>query len=403
MLDFASFALECNRVQAHRQKICLSRAHVHSRSSKSPEDRHHHARCTYYVYHSDSLSSTSNRRSTPQLSPTRSAHRSRSDHQRDAGANGRERGRSPTCHRRSASPSKDCKRRRSYIQVISCSSGDDGSPHHRQSPARRLRSTSPPPKRAKKDAREAAYASQAHSSTVGSGHTSTAISGRSQSRSLSPTSRHDSTQQPRSPCHERHLRSSTLASMDRSLLLDVYEDSQSAQSSHSPLRHLRAADSEEAEDTGPPPEEDYAAYSRLIHKVAKVMDLQVQQPDAEESCKYLGHLSKNKTPPLHLGFIPSLLKHAKSCLSKPASTPLMLRRTDNLYRTHREETTFLAQHPLPNSLIVNASQNRSKNTATSVPSNKEGRKARPYWEETVFSGIFCAVHIEPPMCHGHLY
>ncbi|KAJ7332629.1 hypothetical protein JRQ81_014809 [Phrynocephalus forsythii] len=52
----------------------------------------------------------------------------------------------------------------------------------------------------------------------------------------------------------------------------------------------------------------------------------------------------------------------------------MPRRTDNLYCTHGEDTIFLAQHPPPNSLIVNASQNRAKNTSTSVPSNKEGRK-----------------------------
>ncbi|KAJ7344354.1 hypothetical protein JRQ81_000304 [Phrynocephalus forsythii] len=52
----------------------------------------------------------------------------------------------------------------------------------------------------------------------------------------------------------------------------------------------------------------------------------------------------------------------------------MPRRTDNLYRTHGDEVEFLARHPLPNSLIVDATQNRAKNTSTSTPSNKGGRK-----------------------------
>ncbi|KAJ7316168.1 hypothetical protein JRQ81_002330 [Phrynocephalus forsythii] len=52
----------------------------------------------------------------------------------------------------------------------------------------------------------------------------------------------------------------------------------------------------------------------------------------------------------------------------------MPRRTDNLYRTHGEGTTFLDKHLLPNSVIVNATQNRAKSHSASAPSNMENRK-----------------------------
>ncbi|KAJ7329823.1 hypothetical protein JRQ81_015997 [Phrynocephalus forsythii] len=57
-----------------------------------------------------------------------------------------------------------------------------------------------------------------------------------------------------------------------------------------------------------------------------------------------------------------------------APVPLISRRVDNLYRTHGEGTAFLAQHPLPNSVIVNATQNRAKSQFNTTPSNKKSHK-----------------------------
>ncbi|KAJ7316845.1 hypothetical protein JRQ81_003007 [Phrynocephalus forsythii] len=52
----------------------------------------------------------------------------------------------------------------------------------------------------------------------------------------------------------------------------------------------------------------------------------------------------------------------------------MPRHSDNLYRTHGEETILLSKHPLPNLLIMDANQNRSKSHSNTSPGNKEGRK-----------------------------
>ncbi|KAJ7335284.1 hypothetical protein JRQ81_013225 [Phrynocephalus forsythii] len=90
-----------------------------------------------------------------------------------------------------------------------------------------------------------------------------------------------------------------------------------------------------------------------------------------------------------MGFIPSLLQRSKEAWHKPSSNPLILRRIDNMYKTHGEGTTFLSKHPLLNSVIVDATQNRSKSHSATAPSNKESRKlhliGRHHYSLTSFS------------------
>ncbi|KAJ7341476.1 hypothetical protein JRQ81_005617 [Phrynocephalus forsythii] len=75
-----------------------------------------------------------------------------------------------------------------------------------------------------------------------------------------------------------------------------------------------------------------------------------------------------------MGFIPSMLDRAKEAWAKPSLNPLMPRRVDNLYKTHGDGTDFLGRTPLPNSVIVDATQNRSKSHSSATPSNKEALK-----------------------------
>ncbi|KAJ7344891.1 hypothetical protein JRQ81_000841 [Phrynocephalus forsythii] len=110
----------------------------------------------------------------------------------------------------------------------------------------------------------------------------------------------------------------------------------------------------------PSPSEDMKLYSQTIHKIASVMELQVQQEQTADSCKFFGHLNRRQTAQLRLAFIPSLLDHIKEVWNKPSSAPLMSHRVDNMYRTHGDGTSFLDKHPLPNSLVVDATQNRAK-------------------------------------------
>ena len=82
-----------------------------------------------------------------------------------------------------------------------------------------------------------------------------------------------------------------------------------------------------------------------------------------------------KPPPqLCMGFIPSLLKLIKQSWDKTTSVPQISRRVENLYKTHGDNTAFLSKHLPPNSVIVNATQNRAKNWSNTTPNNKKGRK-----------------------------
>ncbi|KAJ7327161.1 hypothetical protein JRQ81_016920 [Phrynocephalus forsythii] len=124
----------------------------------------------------------------------------------------------------------------------------------------------------------------------------------------------------------------------------------------------------------PSPTEDMKLYFQTIHKIASVMELQVQQDQTADSCRFFGHLNKRQTPPLRLAFIPSLLDRIKEAWNKPSSAPLMSRCVDNMYRTHGEGTSFLDKHPLPNFLVVDATQTRTRGRSTLTPNNEEGRK-----------------------------
>ncbi|KAJ7324577.1 hypothetical protein JRQ81_017597 [Phrynocephalus forsythii] len=110
-----------------------------------------------------------------------------------------------------------------------------------------------------------------------------------------------------------------------------YEEEECSCCSDSSYADLPTTKSDVADTQPPSPAEDMKLYSQAIHKIAKVMDLQLQQDEEAESF-------------------------------------------DNMYRTHGEGTAFLDKHPLPNSVIVDAVQNRAKGKSAAASSNKEGRK-----------------------------
>ncbi|KAJ7303349.1 hypothetical protein JRQ81_012292, partial [Phrynocephalus forsythii] len=148
-----------------------------------------------------------------------------------------------------------------------------------------------------------------------------------------------------------------------------------SQASHrSTLSKSRHSETELTDTQPTTPLEDFKSYSQLVHKIAQVMGLQVQLPTTSDSCKFFGHLNKSKPPQLKMAFIPSMLDREKEAWAKPSSNPLIPRRSDNLYKTHGDSMDFLTKHPLPNSVIVDANQNRGRSHSNTTPSNKEARK-----------------------------
>ncbi|KAJ7329889.1 hypothetical protein JRQ81_016063 [Phrynocephalus forsythii] len=133
------------------------------------------------------------------------------------------------------------------------------------------------------------------------------------------------------------------ATMDEESEMEA--DSQA--SHHSTLSKSRHSEVEMTDTQPATLIEDFKHYSQMLHKIAQVMGLQVQL------------LATNR---------------AKEAWTKPSSNPLIPRRIDNFYKTHGEGTDFLMKHPLPNSVIVDANQNRGRSHSNTTLSNKEARK-----------------------------
>ena len=77
---------------------------------------------------------------------------------------------------------------------------------------------------------------------------------------------------------------------------------------------------------------------------------------------------------MSLSFVPELLDLIKEYWEHPANSTSMSRRTENLYRIHGTDTSFLLKHPAPNSLVIESSASKTPAKGHTTPSNKEGRK-----------------------------
>ena len=64
----------------------------------------------------------------------------------------------------------------------------------------------------------------------------------------------------------------------------------------------------------------------------------------------------------------------KESWDKPSTSQQIPCRVENLCKTHGSGTEFLSKHPLPNSLVVDATQSHSCSKSTSAPTDREGQK-----------------------------
>ena len=79
-------------------------------------------------------------------------------------------------------------------------------------------------------------------------------------------------------------------------------------------------------------------------------------------------------PPPSLNLIPALLTLVKNFWDRLPSTLLIPRKIEHHYKTHGWDLDFLLKHPIPNSIVVKATQYKSHSRSSTTPVNKEGRK-----------------------------
>lgn len=148
---------------------------------------------------------------------------------------------------------------------------------------------------------------------------------------------------------------------------------------------LPTPDPEPHEDQPFSPLEDFRAYSQLITKLAKALNLSVVQPEPDDSEPI--YITTEHLPPAQLTYVKSLLKLVKQFWSKPSAVAQIPRRMESLYKISGTDTDFLLGQPLPNSVVVKSTQFKTRINVDSAPMNKEGKKL-DYWETSILTLLF---------------
>ncbi|XP_078246160.1 uncharacterized protein LOC144588055 [Pogona vitticeps] len=141
-----------------------------------------------------------------------------------------------------------------------------------------------------------------------------------------------------------------------------------------PLPVGETVESDTGDPHDPSPSEDFSSYSQMLSRLAKTLKLPVDEPPPPEEDLIFGDITKERTPPPSLSYLPSLLKIIKELWDRPSSSIPLPRRTENMYKIIGDDTKFLLKHPIPNSLIVETSCSKPTGRSHVIPTNKEGKK-----------------------------
>ncbi|XP_078233615.1 uncharacterized protein LOC144583550 [Pogona vitticeps] len=137
------------------------------------------------------------------------------------------------------------------------------------------------------------------------------------------------------------------------------------------------------------PSEDFSSYTQMVGRMAQALKLAIEQSPRREENLIFGDIEAERTHPVSLSFIPELMDLIKEFWDHPANATSISKRTENLYRIHGDNTSFLVMHPAPNSLIVESSSTKTPAKGHPTPTNKEGRKleilARRMYSMTTFT------------------
>ncbi|XP_072857659.2 uncharacterized protein LOC140707569 [Pogona vitticeps] len=131
-------------------------------------------------------------------------------------------------------------------------------------------------------------------------------------------------------------------------------------------------------DTGNPhdssPSEDFTSYSQMLSRLAKTLKIRVDEPTPPEEDLIFGDITKERSPPPSLSFLPALLKIVHEFWEHPSASVPLPKRTESMYKIIGDDAKFLLKHPIPNSLIVETSCTKPSGKVHVIPTNKEGKK-----------------------------
>nr|XP_014430505.1 uncharacterized protein LOC102452183 [Pelodiscus sinensis] len=124
----------------------------------------------------------------------------------------------------------------------------------------------------------------------------------------------------------------------------------------------------------PPLADDYKQFHELFTRVADSQNLRTSgaPPKHHPLLRNLQHSSKSK---LALPFDAAILEVANDIWQTPASMPPTNKRTDRKYFIDAKDAEFLFTHPVPNSIVVDAAQQKARSAqARNSIADKEAKR-----------------------------
>ena len=132
----------------------------------------------------------------------------------------------------------------------------------------------------------------------------------------------------------------------------------------------------------------------------------LNKPAQAQTDKVYEDINNQQSLPPSMTFISSLLDLTKETWSTASSIPQILCKVENFYRTHGNDTKFLYKHSPPTSLIVDATQSRTR-SCLSTPPPQKGRKLNvaACWVYSLAPFNLCAANYIAAMgaYHCHLW
>nr|XP_020642244.1 formin-like protein 7 [Pogona vitticeps] len=122
------------------------------------------------------------------------------------------------------------------------------------------------------------------------------------------------------------------------------------------------------------PSEDFTSYAQMLSRLAKTLKIPVDEPTPPEEDLIFGDITKDRSSPPSLSFLPALLKIVHEFWEHPSASVPLPKRTESMYKITGDDAKFLLKHPIPNSLIVETSCTKPSGKVHVIPTNKEGKK-----------------------------
>ena len=85
-------------------------------------------------------------------------------------------------------------------------------------------------------------------------------------------------------------------------------------------------------------------------------------------------LQRTSHIPIEMLMLDTLTYLINQLWQKPSSIPLISCMVKNFYRVQQDKAKLLFKHPIPNSIIVQTAQMRSKSSSCDTPNNRESHK-----------------------------